>query len=328
MTDGISAEDRLERLLYVLPAAGRQDGATLEELARALHTTEKRILEDLEQVTERAYYHPGGWPDDVSILIDAGRVRVFHASGFDRPVGLSPRETLCLALALRSTAAASHVSDGEKRAELLRRVETHLAALPPGAEDDRSPDPVHAGDLEPDPAGIRETLLAATRDRHACAIVYAKPSAHDLEVRVIHPYAILHAGGEWYVIALCTVKEGIRAFRIDRIVDAAEAEVTFEVPADFDPLEHVDGHRVYRADDDVTVRVRYSPRIARWVREGMAGWTTDWVEEEDGGLVASHHVADPHWVVNHALTYGAEAEILEPEEMRALVREVVGRMVG
>ncbi len=41
-----------------------------------------------------------------------------------------------------------------------------------------------------------------------------------------------------------------------------------------------------------------------------------------------HRVADPHWVVNHALTYGAEAEILEPEEMRALVREAVERMVG
>jgi proteasome accessory factor C len=328
MTEGTGARDRLERLMYVLPAAGREDGATLEELARALDTTKERILEDLEQVTERAYYHPGGWPDDVSILIEAGRVRVLHASGFDRPVRLSPRETLCLALALRSTAAASHVADSEKRAELLRRAERHLAALPPGAEDEGPPDAVHAGDLEPDPAGIRETLLAATRDRHACAIVYAKASADDLEVRVVHPYAILHAGGEWYVIALCTVKEGIRVFRIDRIVDAAEADATFEVPDDFDPLAYVHGHRVYRADDDVKVRVRYSPRIARWVREGMVGWTTDWMEDDDGGLVASHRVADPHWVVNHALTYGAEAEILEPEEMRDLVREVVGRMVG
>ncbi len=208
MTDGIRAEDRLERLLYVLPAASREDGATLEELARALHTSEKRILEDLEQVTERAYYHSGGWPDDVSILIEPGRVRVFHASGFERPVRLSPRETLCLALALRSTAAASHVADGGRRADLLRRAERHLAALPPGAYDDRPPDPVHAGDLDPDPAGIRETLLAATRDRRACAIVYAKASADDLEVRVVHPYAILHAEGAWYVVGWCADEGG------------------------------------------------------------------------------------------------------------------------
>lgn len=74
--------------------------------------------------------------------------------------------------------------------------------------------------------------------------------------------------------------------------------------------------------------MRYSPRIARWVRESAAGWTTDLEDEDDGGLVVCHRVADPHWVVNHALTYGPEAEILEPEEMRALVREVVERMVG
>jgi predicted DNA-binding transcriptional regulator YafY len=42
--------------------------------------------------------------------------------------------------------------------------------------------------------------------------------------------------------------------------------------------------------------------------------------------VVHHHVADPHWVVEHALQYGAEAEILEPEEVRALMREVVEGM--
>jgi predicted DNA-binding transcriptional regulator YafY len=326
MTDGTSAEDRLERLLHVLPAAGREDGATLEELARALHTTEQRILEDLEQVTERAYYHPGGWPDDVSILIEPGRVRVFHASGFERPVRLSPRETLCLALALRSTAAASHVADGARRAELLRRAERHLASTPP--EDGSLPAPVHAGDHVPDPEGIRETLLAATRGRRKCAIVYAKASADDMDARLIHPYTILYAEGAWYVVAWCAVKEDMRVFRVDRILEAAETDATFEVPADFDPEDWIDANRVYRAPDDVRVRVRYSPKIARWVREGMMGWTTGWEEEDDGGLVVYHRVADPHWVVNHALTYGAEAEILEPEEMRELVREAVERMVG
>ena len=326
MPDGTRAEDRLERLLHVLPAAGRAGGARLEDLAAALGTTEKRIVEDLGHVTDRAYYHPGGWPDDVSILLEGGRVRVQHASGLERPMRLSPKETLCLALALRGTGAASHVSSAERRTALLRRAERYLGCSPVAEDGSLLPDPVHADDDAPDPAGIRETLLAAARDRRACAIVYAKASATDMDARLIHPYALVHAEGAWYVVARCAVKDGMRVFRVDRILEAADTDTSFEIPAGFDAADFIDASRVYRAASDTEVRVRYSPRIARWVRERAHGWPGGCQEEDDGAVVVCHHVADPHWVVTHALTYGPEAEILEPEEMRSLVREVVGRM--
>lgn len=325
MPEGTGTDARLERILYILPAASRKEGASLAELAEALHTSEERIYRDLLEVTERAYYHPGGWPDDISILLTRKRVIVHHANGLRRPLRLSSRETLCLALALRGTSAATHLRVRERRGALLERAEAHLGA---GEWSTEEPGPVHAADHAPDPAGIRETLLHAARERRPCAIVYAKSGADDLEARVVHPYALVHAAGQWYAVGWCTVKEGMRVFRMDRILEAAETDGTFEVPEDFDPAAYVQADRVYRAATDVEVRVRYSPRIARWVRERAAAGLMGWEEEADGSLVLRHRVADPHWVVSHALTYGAEAEILEPEELRALVREVVGGMAG
>jgi predicted DNA-binding transcriptional regulator YafY len=325
VSDGTHADSRLERLLYVLPAAGRKEGAELAELAEALNTTPARIYRDLEEVTERAYYHPGGWPDDVSIMFTDERVWVNHASGFERPMRLSPRETLCLALALRGTVAASRLGDGARRRELLERAEKELGS---GSWSQDEAIPLLDQDHIPDSTGIRETLLAATREHRPCAIAYAKPGAADMEVRVIHPYALAHAGGDWYVVGWCAVKEGMRVFRLDRILEAAGTDGTFEVPADFDPRAYVHAGRVYLAADDVEVRVRYSAKIARWVRERAASGMVGWEEEPDGSVVIRHRVADPHWAVSHALTYGAEAEILEPEELREMVREVVRGMVG
>lgn len=320
-----AAEALMRRLLHVLPAASRPGGASIEELAGELDTTPERILADLEEVTDRAYYHPGGWPDDVSILVEGGRVKVERAGGFERPVRLDLRETLCLAMALRGTAAASWVRDPAGRVALLRRAEAHLCQ---GQWSEQEPGSIHPQDHAPDPAGIRETLLAAARRRTPCAIVYAKAAADELDVRVIHPYVVACSGGEWYTVGWCAVKGGMRVFRVDRVLEAAPADGTFQVPDDFRVEDWITGARVYRADGEVEVRVRYSPRIARWVRE-RAAWGADaWEEEPDGALVIRHRVADPHWVVGHALTYGAEAEIVEPEEFRALVREVVGRMAG
>ena len=325
MSDGTPADARLERLLYVLPAASRKEGASLADLASALGTIPERISRDLEEVTARAYYHPGGWPDDVSIILTRERVWVHHAAGFERPMRLSPRETLCLALALRGTAAASLLHDCRRRQDLLERAEKPLGAGGWSKDDDA---PLLDQDHVPDPTGIRETLLSAARDRRPCAIVYAKSGADDMDARVIHPYALVHADGEWYAVGWCAVKEGMRVFRLDRILEAAECDGTFEVPEDFDPREYVHATRVYLATDDVDVRVRYSPKIARWVRERAAAGMVGWEEAADGSLVIRHRVADPHWVVSHALTYGAEAEILEPEALREMVREVLGGMAG
>jgi predicted DNA-binding transcriptional regulator YafY len=106
---------------------------------------------------------------------------------------------------------------------------------------------------------------------------------------------------------------------MDRVLDAEPTGERFEVPEDFYPEDHIEGGRVFRADERMEVKVRYSPRIARWIAEKEAG-----VAESDGSLTVTYQVADPHWIVREVLQYGPEAEVLEPEEVRGWVRGVVG----
>ena len=98
------ASDQLERILYILPAAARGEGAPLEELARTLGVDASTILDDVEQVTARAYYHPAASVDPFTIMIDGEGIQVDALSEFTRPVRLSAREAVALSLGLRALA--------------------------------------------------------------------------------------------------------------------------------------------------------------------------------------------------------------------------------
>jgi proteasome accessory factor C len=77
----------------------------------------------------------------------------------------------------------------------------------------------------------------------------------------------------------------------------------------------LEGGRVYHADQETEVVVRYSPRVARWVEE----WAPDAEPSGSGGALVRHRVADPGWVVRHVLGYGGEAEVVEPAWVRGML---------
>ena len=167
-------------------------------------------------------------------------------------------------------------------------------------------------------------LADAARERCRCVVAYLKPGAAAPEMRRIAPYRLMYAEGAWYALAHAAERDAVRLFRVDRMLSAELDGERFEPPADFDPQPWIapDG-RLYRADEDIEVVVRCSPRIARWLAE-----RTPHEPQEDGGIVVRHRVADVRWIVRHVLQYGAEAEVLEPPEVRALVAEAAERLAA
>jgi predicted DNA-binding transcriptional regulator YafY len=163
-------------------------------------------------------------------------------------------------------------------------------------------------------------LIACARERTRCRIQYLKPAAAAPAERVLHPWAVVHAEGRWYVVAWCETSEGARTFRLDRILDAEPCEGRFERPDQVEVEAFLSGGRVYHADHDTEVVVRYSPGVARWIEE----WAPAAEPTPGGGLLVRHHISDPGWVVRHVLAYAGEAEVVEPAELRACVVEAVG----
>jgi proteasome accessory factor C len=105
-----------------------------------------------------------------------------------------------------------------------------------------------------------------------------------------------------------------RHFRLDRVLRARVLEEAAPALPDA-PTEF----SFHTEAAELEARVRYSPRVARWIAEDH-----DVALEADGSLLMTHKVADPQWLVRHILQYGGEA-VVETPELRGLVAKAAAR---
>jgi predicted DNA-binding transcriptional regulator YafY len=71
------------------------------------------------------------------------------------------------------------------------------------------------------------------------------------------------------------------------------------------------------------VRVRFTPAILRWVRERQHfGYMAD-----ESDMVLRYSVSDPVEMLPWLLSWGADAEVLEPEALRAQQRDAARRLL-
>jgi predicted DNA-binding transcriptional regulator YafY len=335
----MTADARLERILYILPASAREDGASVHELAHVLGVTPERVLADLEEATARSYHHPGGTVEPFSIFVDGRRVRVHAPADYQRPVRLNAREALALGLGLRTLAADSEPARRASILELAERLEAELTVQPPtvddGVEYDMPDVALSFGD-----DGFRGVVADAIEQRVICEVAYLKAGDLAPERRRIAPYRLVYADGSWYVAAHDVARDGPRFFRMDRVLDAVlTAEPVPEPGYDIDEWLRA---APYRATDEIDVVVRYDARIARWILEQLDARDARDVTEpgnsdagdgadsgsgnDDGSVRVRHRVADARWIVRHVLQYGGAAVIERPATARRWVADAARRL--
>ena len=135
--------------------------------------------------------------------------------------------------------------------------------------------------------------------------------------RIVAPYGLVHRRGHWYLVALDTGDETVKAFRMDRAgTVAAHGEAgAFERPSGFRPAEAIPEAVWEAGGDDTKAVVRFDPEIAWWARRQLTGDTAV-TENADGELEATLRVANPDAFIGWIISFEDAAEIVEPEELR------------
>jgi predicted DNA-binding transcriptional regulator YafY len=138
--------------------------------------------------------------------------------------------------------------------------------------------------------------------------------------RTVHPYHLHHWRAEPYLLTWDELRQDWRTFLLSRVTHwrTVGEEAAFVRDPAFDAQALLErGFGLLHGADLTTVRVRFSPYQARWVRERRYHPSQQNEEQADGSLILTLNVAGTAEVKRWVLGYGREAEVLEPAALRA-----------
>jgi predicted DNA-binding transcriptional regulator YafY len=169
-------------------------------------------------------------------------------------------------------------------------------------------------------------IASARSAKESLEIEYLADAGPAITTRTIDPYLLWNHSGSWYCAAWCHLRGDTRTFRLSRIRSAHKTGQRFEVHPDFDASRYSEGPVYVPSGDDVTVRVQFTPAVARYVEERSGDSSVEHLE--DGSVVIERTARSVAWIVKWLLPYGPEARILEPDSVRDALRDECGAILA
>ncbi len=313
-----NAEDRLRRLLVMLPWLMEMGEVPLDDVARRFAMTAAEVQRDLELVAMCGL--PPFVDEMIDVFVDDGTVFVGVPRLFTRPLRLTAPEAFSL---LASARAAMELPGADPDGPLGRGLVKLAgvltdAGLDTPTSDGSSHDSVVVDLARPE---FTDDLANAAGAGVELAISYYSPSRAEMTRRSIVPRHVFADAGNWYVLADDDRSEERRTFRVDRIESIAPTGRTVDVEPAAPPARFFDDADIARTS------VRLAPN-ARWVLDHYP--IDEVVELADGWVEARLPVSSDRWLAKLLIRLGPDAGLVEPtgpsaEYVDALARRLLER---
>lgn len=251
-----------------------------------------------------------------------GRHRINRAK-YLSSIRVDLREALSLYLAARRASQQTHsaqkhtASALEKLALTLRQPMTQRLV--------KAADVILQQKASPERDRVFETVADAWVQGLRLRVDYQGLHGKEPYKDTISPYLI--EPSPWsdsvYVIGPSDKLGKIVPYKLDRIQHAALSSEPFTLPQEFDEqelLRHAWG--IWRGDGEpVTVKLKFAPgEAARRVQESVWHPLEQVTPTEDGGCLWQAPIAEPREMVPWVRGWGADVLVLEPTELRELMR--------
>ena len=303
----VTSAERLRRLLALVPYVVSRKSVGLAETAAAFGMSERELVDDLNLVWCVELRSPDPYcPIDLSY--EGGEISVSQAESIARPLRLAVDEASAMLVALRMLSEVP----GDRSA-----VNRLIAKLEAAAGEAAAVSAQVAVQIEvPNEDGISQGIRAALAAGKRLHLRYYVPGRDEATERDVDPMRLLVVEGRTYLEAWCLLAEGVRLFRLDRVLSLKVMDVSSAVPPDAEYVD-IDQGLFRPSDSDVHVELELSGE-GRWVAEYYPCESV--TELDDGWLRVVLRTPDTRWVRRLALRLGEDGRVVGPPELATAVR--------
>lgn len=299
--------DKVIRLFKILFAIQANPGITAKELADRFETTDRTIYRDLRVL------------DLIAPITNEGYGKGYRFVGnFSMyPLNFTEQEALVFSVlpsvldtsklppgfeSAYDKVMATHVKETRKRHDTLEDVTDMIQMGTPAYRE-------NSGSFL---LSIMEAIIAKKTIR----AVYHTQSRNELTEREIDPYYLVPRDQRFYLIGYCHAKQDIRTFRISRFRQVELTGNRFD-KGDFNIVQYMKHTwSIERGESLITFKVRFSPDVARYVKEEELFVRPKMTDLPDGSLMFEVTINHEREFMNWVVQYGPSAEILEPVDVR------------
>ncbi len=175
---------------------------------------------------------------------------------------------------------------------------------------------------------VLENLHEAILKRRVCQVTYRSPEADGARHYKIEPLRLLPHRGGLYVISRMPYYDQLITQAVDRFEAVKVTEERFEPPDHLSIDERVSNAFGISSEEPMDVAVRFAKAQAPYIRERIWHPSQKLEELGDGRIVLRLRAGGFYEIRSWVLSFGAAAEVLEPEELREAVREEMRAALG
>ncbi|HZR42067.1 MAG TPA: YafY family protein [Ktedonobacteraceae bacterium] len=166
------------------------------------------------------------------------------------------------------------------------------------------------------------TLSAAAQQQRCVLMRYKSFNGPESE-RTLDPYGLVFRSGYWYTVGYCHLRDDLRTFRLDRVVQAEMLRESFTRPLDFDCLAFV-LKSIPQTPDTWLVDVLLETTLEeaqRIVPPALA-----LLEQETDGVSLRCYVGHLDWIAYVLVGLRCPLVVRQPPELRDALRQLAQRV--
>ena len=161
--------------------------------------------------------------------------------------------------------------------------------------------------------GIKSAIL----NKNIVSFTYFSSNEEETN-RIVKPVRLLFKSQDWYLYALCLLRNDFRYFKLSRIKNLDIHTEKFD-----DSFEDAILKKEMPHENTVHIKVKFDRKAAFRVYDEING---EIIEDDEGNLYAEIEMLNDYNLYNYIFSFGDGAEVLEPKEIRMQIKEMINKM--